>query len=82
MALRRAKLFIGLEPVFDIFFCYVYLQVSGLIIDHKTQRDISVWAEASSTQRLLGKLIQDESRPSLRLLRERAENKGAQWACL
>ena len=76
-------MFIGPEPVLDIFFCHVSCkEVCGLIFDQNTISDISLWAQAGLTQRVLGKLIQDHNRPLLRLQRERSKNKGAQWACL
>jgi len=42
-----ANMFIGPEPVFDIFFCYVYLRGLWPYFDPNTLREFSVWAHAS-----------------------------------
>jgi hypothetical protein len=44
------------------YFVVYNLEVSGLTVDHNTLRDISLWARASGTQKLLEKLNQDQSR--------------------
>jgi hypothetical protein len=41
------NMFIGPEPVFDIFSCYVYLRALWPYTDQNTLRGVSLWAHAS-----------------------------------
>ena len=47
------------------FFVMYNFEVGGLIFDHNTLSDISLWYRGSRTQGLLGKPIQDQSWPLL-----------------